>query len=114
MAAIRRGDKTQAVQVLREALQIVAETGSFLALGWVIPGVVVLLLEQGERERAVELYAMACSRYPFVKESRWFEDVIGRQVAAAAAALPPDVVEAAQARGRERDPEETVAELLDL
>jgi predicted ATPase/DNA-binding SARP family transcriptional activator len=114
MAAIRRGDRTQTVQVLREALQIVAETGSFLALGWVIPGVVALLLEQGERERAVELYAMACSRYPFVIASRWFEDMIGRQVAAAAAALPPAVVEAAEARGRERDPERTVAELLDL
>jgi predicted ATPase/DNA-binding SARP family transcriptional activator len=112
MAAIARGDRTQAVQVLREALQIVAETGSFLALGWVIPGVVAILLDQGQTERAVELYAMASSHYPFVVESRWFEDVIGQRVAAAAAALPPAVVEAAHARGEVRDPAETVRELL--
>jgi predicted ATPase len=112
MATIGQGNRLEAAQVLGEALQIVAETHSYLALGWVIPGVVALLLEQGERERAVELYAMACSRYPFVKESRWFEDVIGRQVAAAAADLPPAGVEAAEARGRGRDQAETVAELL--
>jgi ATP/maltotriose-dependent transcriptional regulator MalT len=112
MAAVGRGDRTQAVQVLREALQIVDETGSFLALGWVIPGVVSLLLDQGQAEKAVELYAMASSRYPFVRASRWFEDVIGQHVAAAAAALPPAVIEAAEARGRAREEAETVTELL--
>jgi predicted ATPase/DNA-binding SARP family transcriptional activator len=103
MADAGRGDRTEAAQVLREALQIVAQTGSFLALGWVIPGVVALLLE---------LYAMACSRYPFVGASRWFEDVIGRQVAAAATELPLAVVEAARVRGKARDQAETVTELL--
>jgi tetratricopeptide (TPR) repeat protein len=113
MATVTLGQASEALRSLCEALRIVAETHSYLALGWVIPGVAALLLEQGERERAVELYAMACSRYPFVGASRWFEDVIGQQVAAAAAALPPATVEAAGAQGRERDPEGTVAELLD-
>jgi predicted ATPase/DNA-binding SARP family transcriptional activator len=112
MATSGLAEEPEAAQVLREALQIVAETGSFLALGWVIPGVVALLLDRGQRELAVELYAMASSRYPFVQESRWFEDVIGQQVAAAAADLPPAVVEAAQLRGKARDQAETVAELL--
>ena len=62
-------------------------------------------------EQAVELYALA-SRYPFVANSRWFEDVAGRHIAAVAATLPPDVVTAAQERGRARDLEATVAELL--
>jgi hypothetical protein len=113
MVTVGRGDRPEAAEVLSEALRIVAETHSYLALGWVIPGVVALLLEEGQRERAVELYAMACSRYPFVAESRWFEDLIGQHVTAAAATLPPAVVEAARARGRDRDPEGTVAELLD-
>jgi hypothetical protein len=47
-----------------------------------------------------------------VAKSRWFEDVVGRQIAAVAATLPPDVVAAAQERGRARDLEATVAELL--
>ena len=62
-------------------------------------------------ERAVELYALA-SRYPYVANSRWFEDVAGREIAAAAEALPPGVIARAQARGRTRDLWATVEELL--
>jgi predicted ATPase/DNA-binding SARP family transcriptional activator len=112
MATSGLGEESEALQCLREALQIVAETGSFLALAWVIPGVVALLLDRGQRELAVELYAMAASRYPMVRESRWFEDLIGQQVAVAAADLPPAVVEAARVRGKARDQAETVTELL--
>jgi tetratricopeptide (TPR) repeat protein len=112
MAAVSLGEGSEALRSLREALQIVAETGSFLALGWVLPGVVAILLDQGQSELAVELYAMASSRYPFVRNSRWFADVIGQHVAAAAAALPPAVVEAARARGQARDQAGTIAELL--
>jgi hypothetical protein len=56
-------------------------------------------------------YALA-SRYPRVANSRWFEDIAGRHLAAVAATLLPDVVSAAQERGRARDLEATVAELL--
>jgi hypothetical protein len=59
----------------------------------------------------VELYALA-ARYPIVANSQWYEDVAGRHVAAVSAALPPDMVAAAQERGRARDINETVAELL--
>ena len=59
----------------------------------------------------MELYALA-SRYPFVANSRWFEDVAGKHIAAVAATLPPEVVAAAQKRGRARDLEAMVAELL--
>ncbi len=44
--------------------------------------------------------------------SRWFEDIAGREIATAAETLLPDVVAAAQKRGRERDIWETAAELL--
>jgi len=59
----------------------------------------------------VEIYALA-SRYPHVANSQWFEDVVGKQIAAVAATLHPDVVAAAQERGRARDLKETLAELL--
>jgi hypothetical protein len=62
-------------------------------------------------ERAVELYALAL-RHPYVANAQWFEDVAGKHIAAAAKALPPDVVAAAQKRGRARDLEATVKELL--
>jgi hypothetical protein len=49
------------------------------------------------------------SRYPYVANSRWFEDVASKHIAAAAT-LPPDAVSAAQERGRARDLWETAQE----
>lgn len=60
----------------------------------------------------MELYALA-SRYPYFGNSCFREDVIGKHIAAATATLPPEVIEAAQARGRSRDLSETAAGLLD-
>ena len=71
----------------------------------------LLLADQGDPERSIDLYALA-ARYPFVTNSRWFEDVFGRHIAAVAATLPSDVVATAQARGRARDLAVTVAELV--
>ena len=62
-------------------------------------------------ERAIELYALAC-RYPHVGNSCYWEDIAGKHIAAAAATLPPDTVAALQERGRARDMEATIAELL--
>ena len=45
--------------------------------------------------------------------SVWFEDVYGKQIAAAAKGLPPEVVAAAQERGRARDLWATAEELLE-
>jgi hypothetical protein len=59
----------------------------------------------------VELYALA-SRYPFVAHSRWQDDVIKQAITSAAMTLPPEVVNAAQERGRARDVKTTVKELL--
>jgi tetratricopeptide (TPR) repeat protein len=101
----------QAQQHLYEALQTAAEIGFFMPLMYALPAIALLLADQDEKERAVELYALA-SRYPFVANSCWFEDVAGRHIAAVAATLPPDVAAAAQARGQARDLEATVAELL--
>ena len=47
---------------------------------------------------------------PAIKQ--WFGGVAGKHIAAAAATLPPEVVAVAQERGRARDLDATVAELL--
>ena len=76
--------------------------------------VALLLVDDGAVTRAVELYALA-SRYPFVANSRWFEDVAGREIAAAAAHpedVPPDVVAVLWERGRARDLWATAEELF--
>jgi len=105
------GDIPQARQHLSEALRAIIEIGTRLPLLFALPLAALLLADQGEKEQAVAVYALA-SRYPFVANSRWFEDVVGQPIAAIAATLPSDVVAAAQERGRARDLEATVAELL--
>jgi len=53
------------------------------------------------------------SRYPFVANSCWFEDVAGRHIAVVATTFPTDVVAAAQKRGQARDLWATAEELVD-
>jgi len=112
VAARGLGDVAQAQHHLCEALRVAGDIGDFWPLMLALPAAALLLADRGEQERAVELYALA-SRYPFVANSQWFEDVFGRHIAAVAAALPPEVVAMAQERGRARDLDATVAELLE-
>jgi DNA-binding SARP family transcriptional activator/predicted ATPase len=116
-AARGLGQPAQARRHLCEALRIGAETGAFLPLITALPATALLLADaggtaRGEPECAVELYALA-SRYQYVAHSRWFEAVAGREIAAAAEALPPEVAAAAQERGRARDLWATAEELLE-
>jgi tetratricopeptide (TPR) repeat protein len=107
-----RGRHAQAREHLCAALRITAESHYRNAALQSLPAMALLLLDKGAPERAVELYALA-ARYPYVANSRWFEDVAGREIGAAAEALPPDVVANAQERGRARDLWATMEELLE-
>jgi tetratricopeptide (TPR) repeat protein len=111
-AAHALGQPARARQCLCKALRPALKNGHAVTLLSALPVMALWLAEAGEVERAVELYALA-TRYGHVANSRWYEDVAGKQIAAAAAALPPDVVAAAQARGRARNLEATVKELLE-
>jgi len=106
------GRVPQAERHASEASRIGSGFQFFRPWIYALPALSLLLADGGEVERATELYALA-SRYPIVADSRWFEDVAGREIATAAAALPPDVVAAAQERGQARDLWVTVEELLD-
>lgn len=105
------GDLPQARQYLHEALQTTLRSQNHRLFVNILPPSALLLADQKAPERAVELYALAL-RHPFVANSRWFEEVAGRYIAAVAATLPPHVVVAAQARGQARALEATVIELL--
>ena len=105
------GRLNEAHQHLCAALQICIEIHDMPTSTHILPMAALLLADGGQVERAVELYALA-SRYPHVANSRWYEDVAGKHIAAAATTLPPEVVAAAQERGRARDLEATVKELL--
>jgi DNA-binding SARP family transcriptional activator/predicted ATPase len=110
-AALGLGDAREARHHLFHAFQTANELGAVSPLLLTLPAMALLLADQGENERGVELYALA-SRYPFVAKSRWFEDVVGQQIAAIAATLPAERVAALEERGQARDLEATASELL--
>jgi predicted ATPase/tetratricopeptide (TPR) repeat protein len=112
MAARGLGQAHRARQHLCEGLSIAAELGDWLPLVSALAAAALLLADEGEAEQAVELYALA-SCYDYVANSKWFEDVAGAHIAAVAETLPPEVVTAAQERGRARDLWETAQELLE-
>jgi tetratricopeptide (TPR) repeat protein len=113
LAACSLGNISEAKQHAFEALQIAAVTPTaVLAFGHALAIFAYLLVNDGKKEQAVELYALA-SRYSYVANSHWFDDVVGRHITTAVASLPPEVAEAAQTRGRALDLWHTIAELIE-
>ncbi len=104
--------KLEMHQHILEALQVAHETQYNLPYLMSLPLVALLLTERSEDERAVELYTQALAHLCNGYKHRWFEDMVGQHVAAAAATLPPEVVAAAQERGWQRNLWETAEELL--
>jgi predicted ATPase/DNA-binding SARP family transcriptional activator len=106
------GDSQQAQAYLVEILKLGVAISGVYPIMYALTAAALLLLDRGEAERGLEIYALA-ERYPFVAKSRWFEDIAGREITAVAASLPLPVVTAAQTRGRGRDLWATAGELLD-
>jgi predicted ATPase/DNA-binding SARP family transcriptional activator len=108
------GNQAEGHSYLLQALQTAVKIGAFMPLMHLMPIISALLADDEDdvlKEWAVELYALAES-HSFVAHSQLFQDIAEKHIAAVAATLPPDVVEAAQARGQARDWWETAEELL--
>jgi predicted ATPase len=106
------GQQDRACRYLCEALRTALEVGSPLPALDALALAAPLLAGEGQQEHAVELYALA-RRYPWVAQSRWFEELAGRHVDASAASLPAEVATAARERGRARELWATVTQLLE-
>jgi predicted ATPase/DNA-binding CsgD family transcriptional regulator len=102
--------RPEAWQHIASTLDRASKGQRFVELMVALAGIALLLADEGKAERAVELYALA-SRQPFVANSRWFEDVVGRHISVVADTLPPHVAAAARERGRRRGLGATVGEL---
>ncbi|MCP4542736.1 MAG: tetratricopeptide repeat protein [Chloroflexi bacterium] len=99
--------KTHMVSALQTALEIKSFVGTAFTLVSSIP----LTIDLGTKERALEHYALV-SQHPMVANSAWFDDIVGRQIEAIAAQLPPDVVALARERGQGQELDAVVAEVL--
>jgi predicted ATPase/DNA-binding CsgD family transcriptional regulator len=105
------GELSQASKAILETTKTALELGAALFLAPGLAAAALLLRAKGEVERAVELYALAC-REPYVANSRWYDDLVGHELHAAAASLPPGIADAAQQRGQQLDMWQTAAQLL--
>jgi tetratricopeptide (TPR) repeat protein len=108
-AAYRLDDPSQAQHYLIEGLSTASQIRAFMPMMLALPAMSLLFIDQDRHEQAIELYALA-SRYPFVANSQWFEDMAGQQVTAIN--LPLQIVSSAQERGKAGQLEAMVAELL--
>ena len=102
---------TRARERLSMALQVASERHYAFPIMYGLPALSLLLAREGETERAVELYEMAL-RYPLVARSRWIAGVAGSQIETAATDLPAEAIAEAQARGRARNIQAMLVELL--
>lgn len=107
------GQIHQARCCLAEALELCIEDRFWFNALRSILLAALLAVEEGDPERAVELYALALCA-PHVANSPWYEEVAGRHVKAAAESLAPEHVAAAQERGKARDLWKTIEELLEI
>jgi predicted ATPase/DNA-binding SARP family transcriptional activator len=104
-------DRQQAIQYMIQALKIVIETKQLNPMRFELPGMALLLADQGQTERAVEFYAAAL-KSPHIANSRWFEHIAGQHIVELGDVLPQDVLVAAQKRGLDRDLWDTVNAIM--
>jgi tetratricopeptide (TPR) repeat protein len=96
--------------VLYQAIDGILSKDAFSFVHWLLPAAALTYLEEGDVERAVELYALA-ETYPAIAKSIWYQKVAGTEIADSAEMLSPQIVAAAKERGRERDALQTLEEL---
>jgi hypothetical protein len=101
----------RAREYLCRALEIGVEINSVMAQIPALGGISLFLAQQGKLEYALEIYALM-NRYPWMGNARNNKDIIEPSLTSLTASLTPEVIAAAQKRGRERDLGETVQELL--
>jgi predicted ATPase/DNA-binding SARP family transcriptional activator len=106
------GCRNEAWNYHKSGLGWAVEKHHFYSLLNALSGIALLLADEGEFEYALELYTLTLE-HPFVANSRWFEDIAGREIAEMTANLPPQVAEAARARGHSLDLWQCAGELLE-
>ena len=109
-AACGLGNYADARKYLRRSLELAVSAGMRSRHLLTLVGVARVWAKQGEEERALELLVLVVNhRFSW----QMAKDQAAPLIAELEAELPPDVVAAAQHRGRARDLDATVAELLD-
>jgi hypothetical protein len=105
------GRHLEAKQQILSALSRAGSTSDFMGQMVALVGLALLCADEGEAERAIELFSLA-SRHRFVANSLWFQDIVGSTITEAAAELPPGMLRAARERGAALDLGDTIESAL--
>jgi tetratricopeptide (TPR) repeat protein len=108
-AARELDDLRGAREYLRQALEIGMSVQAIAPALLTVVGIAALLMREGQKAKALELLALVLS-HPSTWQ--WTKDRAAPLVAELKAALSPELFAAAQERGRARDLDTTVKELL--
>lgn len=100
--AYRHQAYEQAQKYFQENLEIAVKSRLFLPSLTALSGVALLYTVSGAPEKGVELYTIA-QQHQHVANSRWFADVVGCHITAAAATISPTALAKAEDRGRQRE-----------
>ena len=108
----RQGQPEVAKRYVYDALHTASGVLGLITLIFGLTVYIDLLVDEGQENRALEMGALL-ERYPMFGTSLGIQSFYdGPRLAAIRAALPPEVVAEAEARGRARDLQETAAEIL--
>jgi hypothetical protein len=110
--ALFAGNTEAAAGYVAQALDSVPEHRHYACALMTLPAIALLCAQLGDKERAVELHAMA-SEHDFVANSFWFEDVVGGRMEAVTTDVPSDRAARARLKGRESGFWETVGEIAE-
>lgn len=112
LAAYLVGDTERAWDHIQTALQLLYEYQHFFWLFYALGALALLLDQRGQAIQAIETYSMI-ARYPFVANSKWFQDVIGNRLEQLAANhLPAKEIDAARQRAGSMEVWGTVRQML--
>jgi DNA-binding SARP family transcriptional activator/predicted ATPase len=110
-ALLQQGRMDEAREVYSTMLQQAVADHRQDKLLFALVGIALHNARLGKTEQAVEIYSLAGS-YPFVGNSRWFQDVFGLHIETARENLPKTRAELAALGGQNRDLWGTASELL--
>ena len=96
---------------LQTELTAALDCKNILALSTAIAMAAYLKAIGGQGVSALELYSLA-QQHPFIANSEWFEDVIGREIELATQSLEQETVRAASLQGKALDIFEQATELI--
>jgi len=109
LRAVNKG--LEAKIFLKRSLQIADKFGIYQPLVFALPVVALLLIDENQIERAVEVYFQA-ENQPIIGNSHWWRDSVGREIDQAGSSLSSNVLDEAKIRAKSLDLWETAKALV--